>query len=303
MKGLSVLTAACLLGSSAMGMVYFDLVDNGDLTADLVMVCDGEDADAHGSRVAGIALDVSVDRGVIEDVYNYKTTGESVVGDKGYGIFPGSISFVDPYPRPTEIADTGTPVAEGLGTSSIVLEFGTLYDQAVPNAAPEGTTVLCTIKLSQYGTVRVDANASRGGVVLIGGSSPSATNLPADFGRPHCDCCRDEEDCVQAEQVGCPESWCNPRQCHGDADGHHEGSPFTGFYYVGVHDLNLLILGWKNPNYTNPAECPWIAADFDHRAEGSVFTGFYRVGVNDLNILIANWKKVGLSVPAPDCLD
>lgn len=143
------------------------------------------------------------------------------------------------------------------------------------------------------------ANSTRGGVVRIGGGSVTPVfNNPyviADGG------CYTGPDKAEWEAVGKPESWCNPRQCEGDADGLQEGSVFTGFYWVGVGDLNLLISGWKNQNYTNEAECPWIAADFDHKQEGSVFTGYYRVGVGDLNILIANWKS-DANIQA-NCLD
>jgi len=182
MKKLMCLLVAILV-APAMAAVSFDIVDNGDGTADIVVVADGDDADANGSRVAGIALDVSVDAGVITDVYNFKTTGESVVGDKGYGIFLGTITFTGGTPE--EIANTGTPVAPAdapdmpgqIGSSAIVLELGALYDQAVPEAAPDGTTVLCTIAVSEACNMTLGANATRGGVVLIGGGAPSGTNL------------------------------------------------------------------------------------------------------------------------------
>ena len=92
--------------------------------------------------------------------------------------------------------------------------------------------------------------------------------------------------------VGRPESWCNPRQCEGDASGGWESNPFTGeSWWVGVDDLGCLIAGWKQQKYTNPQECWWIAADFSHSAEVNPFTGeSWRVGVDDLNILVANWK-------------
>jgi len=190
MKAISGFLAICWIVSPLMGAVSFYLVDNGDLTIDLVMVCDGDDVDANGSaRAAGLALDVSVSEGVIADVFNYKTTGESVVVDRGYGIFPGSIFFTDPYPGPLEIAHTGTPVAGGLGSSAIVLEFGALYDQAVPQAAPDATTVLCTIAITKYCAMTVAANAERGGVVMTGGGAPSSTNLPLIIpGPPEPDC-------------------------------------------------------------------------------------------------------------------
>ncbi|MGI6273421.1 MAG: hypothetical protein ACOYLD_13820, partial [Anaerohalosphaeraceae bacterium] len=97
MKRLMCLLVA-LMVAPAMAGVTISVVDNGDLTADIVVVADGDDADANGSLIAGIALDVSVDAGQILEVSNYKITGESVVGDKGYGIFLGTITFTGDDP-------------------------------------------------------------------------------------------------------------------------------------------------------------------------------------------------------------
>lgn len=268
MKKLMCLLAA-LLVAPAMAAVTFDIVDNGDGTADIVVVADGDDADANGSKVAGIALDVSVDAGVITDVFNYKTTGESVVGDKGYGIFLGTITFTGGTPE--EIANTGTPVAPAdapdnpgqIGSSAIVLELGALYDQATPEAAPDGTTVLCTIAVSESCNLTLAANATRGGVVLIGGGSPSSTNLaitealsvgPVDcYTGPNYD---------KWVEVGKPDSWCQPCFTKGDANG--DGS-------ITAADITMLINAWTV-----------YSPDADFNQDGSVTAA-------DITIIINNW--------------
>ena len=88
------------------------------------------------------------------------------------------------------------------------------------------------------------------------------------------------------------ECWENPRQCHGDADGLMEGSPMTGFHYVGMNDL--IILQAAHPStYPNPLydSC----ADFDRDGD-----------VDDDDVAILNiWWMVkepphGPGVPA-DC--
>ena len=84
MKRLMCLLVA-LMVAPAMAGVTISVVDNGDLTADIVVVADGDDADANGSLIAGIALDVSVDAGQILEVSNYKITVERCCY-KGYGI-------------------------------------------------------------------------------------------------------------------------------------------------------------------------------------------------------------------------
>ncbi|MHC4113458.1 MAG: hypothetical protein ACYSUY_20485 [Planctomycetota bacterium] len=44
--------------------------------------------------------------------------------------------------------------------------------------------------------------------------------------------------------VGKPDCWCYPRQCHGDADGTVGGGIKCGYYDVGPEDLNILISSW-----------------------------------------------------------
>ncbi|MHC4097739.1 MAG: hypothetical protein ACYSWZ_12885 [Planctomycetota bacterium] len=110
--------------------------------------------------------------------------------------------------------------------------------------------------------------------------------------------------------VGKPDCWCNPRQCHGDADFSYGGSPKTGYYYVGPNDIGILVSVWllKEPPFgPGIASSPYgICADFAHDLGGNPKTGFYRVGPTDLNILIKNWLVLepdfGPGIP-PDCLD
>ena len=262
-------------------------------TADIVAVADGADADTNGSLVAGIALDVSVSAGVILDVYNFKTTGESVAGDKGYGIFLGTMTFTGGDPE--EILNTGTPVAPSsapdnpgqLGSSAIVLELGALYDQATPEAAPDGTTVLCTILASENCTMTLAANATRGGVVLIGGGAPSALSLvpgaitcviaPCYVG-PHQ---AQHQLYINAgytrEQMAC---WCNNYQCQGDAAGEKNALG----YRVYTLDLNALAASWRAKlGDANLNPCADVVHDTN--ALG------YRVYTTDLNLLAGNWRK------------
>lgn len=306
MKGVALLVTLMVAVSRVMGTVTISLVPSADpLTADLVMVCDGDDIDAYGSRVAGVALDVTVDAGVIEDVYNYKTSGESRVGDKGYGIFPSTITFTGDYVAPCEIMDTGTPVVPathapdnpgGLGTSSIVLEFGALYNQAVPDAAPEATTVLCTIKFSEACTVSLATNTLRGGVVRIGGEPVEPALVPGAFepgccGIPGLVCCYVGPDMDEWCSVGMPESWCRATQCYGDTDGKKETLGFNWFAWVGHIDVAALVSAYR-VQVGHPGEN--LACDFDHQKEPLGFGRYTRVGIKDVAILVQYYRiRVG----------
>ncbi len=253
MKRLMCLLVA-LMVAPAMAGVTISVVDNGDLTADIVVVADGDDADANGSLIAGIALDVSVDAGQILEVSNYKITGESVVGDKGYGIFLGTITFTGD--DPVMIENTGTPVAPAdapdnppqLPGPACVLEFGALYDQAVPEAAPEATTVLCTITVSEACNMTLAANSTRGGVVRIGGGA-----VTADFvGGPI------------TGQTG-PACWNNSCQTSGDANG--DG-------LISALDVQALLNAWGG------AYDPCV----DFNRDGLV-------SALDVQVLIGTWGK------------
>jgi hypothetical protein len=111
-------------------------------------------------------------------------------------------------------------------------------------------------------------------------------------------------------EVGKPDCWCYPRQCHGDADGASGGSTKSGVYYVGPADLNLLVSSWlvkEPPHGAGITSVPdGICADFAHDMGGSTKSGLYRVGPTDLNILISDWLNKepphGLGIE-PDCLD
>ncbi|UCD51229.1 MAG: hypothetical protein JSW27_01090 [Phycisphaerales bacterium] len=110
--------------------------------------------------------------------------------------------------------------------------------------------------------------------------------------------------------AGKPDCWCNPTQCHGDADGQIGGSVKTGRYYAGPGDLNVLQAAWlvRQPPHGPGIEsvADGICADFAHDVGGSGKTGFYHVGPTDLNVLIANWLlKEPPQGPGiiPDCLN
>ncbi len=118
--------------------------------------------------------------------------------------------------------------------------------------------------------------------------------------------------------VGCPPCWCYPRQCHGDTDNQVEGGTKTGYYYVHLHDLELLVSAWNimepPPSTPYPPGIKWpdpnICADFDHDIEGCLKCGYNRVHFNDLVILLSSWNILEPASPPvpsgpgidPNCL-
>jgi hypothetical protein len=132
-------------------------------------------------------------------------------------------------------------------------------------------------------------------------SDPNADNSPRTVNVRYVVECMspNHPDYSEWVDVGRPECWCYPRQCHGDADGLQDGDPKVGLYYVWSGDLALLSAGWKRGYSGNPATDPWICADFDHKEEGDPKTCYVRIWSGDLSIMLTNWK----SNPPPDCLD
>ncbi|AQT67069.1 hypothetical protein STSP2_00209 [Anaerohalosphaera lusitana] len=255
--------------------VDFAFTDNGDGTGTLSWTINAPD-----TEIVGMGLNVDATTGTVD----------AVAVDSFFDVFIDA-AYSDPtlYDGATAPGQLGTPVALQGSAGTTTLPNASF---AISVGHLEGTTDGAGIVLTSGAGAegQLDVNATRGGVVDQNGDALT-TNLPIAFsiaqpgGFPV-----DHPDYDEWVAVGSPESWVTDYQCEGDADGAREGSPFTGYYQVGVEDLNILIAGWKDTDYVDPATDPWIAADFDHAEEGSPFTGYYRVGVEDLNILISNWK-------------
>ncbi len=302
MKKLVFLLSVMMLALPAMGAVEIIVEDNGDGTATV-----SYDATAEMNVPRAFALNVSVDAGTIDSVTPYCEGMSGAVdpnfgnGNIGYGIFPGTVdvNYDDNY-----IDNPGTPVAkaddpDGPGQvpgQSIVIEMGSLYEDA---NAPGDIGELFTFAYTDATQVTISANSLRGGVILEGGKSTedgtnplSLTTGTFDLGAAEC-FPSGHPDYDEWEAVGKPDSWCYPRQCHGDADGQQEQVGYFS-YYVAYDDLNILLNNWQS----NPTSDPGLGADFSHSAEQvGYFT--YRVAYDDLDILLNNWQ----SNPADDCLD
>lgn len=154
-----------------------------------------------GEVVRSFALDVSVDRGTITGISNY-FVGPNSATARGYGIFPAAFRdhitvssgtsanwSVSGYNPVASVADAPADTLPGLGTSGVTLELGALWDPALPAAAPAASGTLCALELSpetlaQGSSVRIAANASRGGVVASPDGNVVATTFVGTYVGP-----------------------------------------------------------------------------------------------------------------------
>jgi len=184
MKKCLIILSFCLLGARARGEVRVFVQELGG-AACIKYECTG------GEVVRAFALNVSVDKGQIIGLSDF-FRGESTAGARGYGIFPASFRDhiavgsgtnidwnVTDYTPLAVVADRPADTMPGLNSSGVTLEFGGLWDAAVPAAVPPSVGTLCALQLSQAANVSVAANVSRGGVMP---SSPDITFTPTFTG-------------------------------------------------------------------------------------------------------------------------
>ncbi|MFQ6034772.1 MAG: hypothetical protein ACE5NM_02860 [Sedimentisphaerales bacterium] len=260
-------------------------------------------------KVRAFALDITVDKGTIDAISDFKV-GESIAGDKGYGIFPANFSryiTVDPATGEVTTWDVNdyTPVADandpgalgGLGTNGITIEMGALYYPPEDNSpnAPDDAGTLCKVTISDSANVSIGENATRGGVVLTDPSvapNVQATGCAVTVGQPDSfpSSYSTYNDWVA---LGKPDCWNTKYQCDGDADGQTSGFPFNFRVFTG--DLALIVDNWKK-KIDDPTLDP--CADIDHKDSGFPFE--FRVFTADLAKIVANWKKTDTELPG-DC--
>jgi hypothetical protein len=165
MRNLVLLLVVALLAVPAMA---------GDPVVKLVAGSSAELVDVvydanGGSLPSGIGINISVDAGSIVEVTGYGTD---------YDIYPGQILIVD-----GNVIEPNSPVAGGVdaagtttvGASSVILEFGALYDRADSNLAPPSTGTLCTIEVDATCQVALTGDDDRCGT----GNGLVAENLVA----------------------------------------------------------------------------------------------------------------------------
>lgn len=248
-----------------------------------------------GPRLQGIALDITVDSGVIvaDSVANYKT-GESTAGDQGLGIFPGTITFIG---DPCQVDDWGTPEApasdhpdtlDGSGTAGMTVELGALYDPNRPlTEGPADAGPLLTFEVSESCNVSITTNAIRGEIVMSDLTEETLTVDPVTCsvtvgvaecyvigqpryyeydGTPGANITQTNYDAWVA--AGKPDCWCCDH--HGAGDSDSNGFTNNADYNATFNDLNKTAVPPQN-----------VCGDLDHN--GFINNADYNPTFNRLN--------------------
>jgi hypothetical protein len=116
-----------------------------------------------GNRPRAFGLRIWVNDGNIIDI-NVPFEGECDDVNRGYGIFPGTITIADGVPGPwgSPIAPDDDPGAEGTGldTNTIVIEMGSLYTGA---NTPDPCAILLSVVVSRDCNVCIGEDVTRAG--------------------------------------------------------------------------------------------------------------------------------------------
>ena len=237
------------------------------------------------ANVGAFALEVSFDNGAtIEDVCGFHE-GESVAGNKGYGIFLDKINGIQ-IDSGGQVILTGSPVADetapdacdtGLGTDKVILGMGALYSEG---NQPDLSGTLCMVQyrlpsywwnLTPTTTMTIAGNATRSNVVLED-ATLATTNLPVTLASlvstEFATCITPDHETPDYSSVG--------------------GNPFGA--YKDFNDFNAVEEPgcWcadNDPN-ANPRQC---FGDADKASQGGKLN--FWISTNDLETMLAAWQK------------
>jgi len=267
MKKVLLVILAIAIASPAMAAVTLTSSVSG-LTATV-----GYSWDGTGARPRAFALTVAVTGGNVSAVTATKT-GVSAAGSLGFGIFPGTIQIntdgtVANYNTPVEPATLPGATGTGIGTSSVVLALGSLYNVANTGDVPanSGNLFSFTISAGTSATVTPET-AYRGGVIGEDAAAITVAPITISFAAPECmkATAAAYNDWVQ---FGKPTCWCYARQCRGDINGTGAGTS-PSKKWVTSTDLTAFKLAYNIANSALPAG--GICADLNHTGTPSTYS-------------------------------
>jgi hypothetical protein len=292
--------AILVFAASASAVANVNFTATGDVMGRLQIAY----TTTNGDLPRAVALRVQCGNGGTVDMTS------AVVVDPAFNAF---IDWAFSNPLNFEIGN-GHPLANAnqagalsANASEFSICMGVLDQLGTQRAGPASSNLIVVQLrvLGDGGSATISEDTFRGGVVgdiggIVGENGQKlTTNLPITVSFP-CFCCQSVKSSAPIYNdwvaFGMPRCWAYARNCKGDADGLKQGSPITGYWWVGTNDLNILIKGWQvkeKPKGPGIMTVPsGICADFARDKQGSAITGYWRVGTSDLNILIANWQII-----------
>ena len=285
-KTLLVMAVLLFAAPAFAGNVELTVTDKGGGWATIGYIAD--------ANVSGFGLKIYADSGAVITSIDDYNVGESVTGNIGYGIFPGTIDINED----TGVVDSnGTPIAPpddpcshagptGLNTDTLIVEMGALY---VEGNEPSLSGTLISVEVDKSCTVCVEGEPVRGNVVLT-----DANEAILDLTGACASIASGPTECVVVGQtvggvlitqamydqwvvVGKPDCWCY--DCHSKAD-------TDGDCDADIDDVTEAVNGWLNYPAGN-GEC----ADTDNDGD---------VDIDDITALVDGWLNgCGTCTPIP----
>jgi len=264
-KAVLVLVVLALAGPlyAADGDVTLTAVDNGYGTCTI-----GYSVGPGDATPVGIALNVDVDGGepAITSVTGIDSFFDVFV-DYAYDmgltyVYKGS-SANSPVAKQAAAGET-TLAADGM--AFCISQCG-LDDTGSESAPESGVIAIISSGVNTASSGKISLNALRGGIVSengamnvlgLDGNGELAFNI-------HSACSYNGPDQADWATLNEPQSWCNLRQCHGDADGLNQYSPWGMDFPVGSADVAKFIPAYRE---LLGAAGEDLDCDFDHESPG-----------------------------------
>ena len=266
MKKLILILAIALCASQALAVLDVNVAKVGST----VTVYYAGAGTSEATRPRAFALELTLDgTGTFDSFASYKT-GESTAASPGYGIYPATI-IID---SAGNVTDDGTPLAasgdpgagDGLASSHIVLEFGSLY-YGEPNA-PLTAGTLCVLNITPGTSTQV---------TMVGEDNFRITDGVDDAGVVF------EDGSTYKVNVGgggpVPDCWDTVNECGGQMKGDANCDGGVNFVDLGLLKVAIFSSSGDGSGRYN------CCADFNH----DLACNFIDLGIMKANIFTSGW--------------
>ena len=248
----------------------------------------------------GIALNVDIDSGEnpitsLTGLDSFFDVFVDYAYDMGAGYVYKNSSANSPVAKQAAAGET-TLAADGM---AFCISACGLDDTGSESAPESGVIAILSPGVNTASAGKLSLNALRGGIV----SENGPMNVLGLDGNGeivfaiHSACSYLGPDKAEWAGQGEPQSWCDPKQCHGDSDGVSQDLGWGQFAPVGTSDVGKFLPAYRALLGTAKED---VDCDFDHVAQDLGWGQFTRVGTGDVTVLLEYYRDLEATVPG-DC--